>query len=66
MCESSEKCNNIKFEGDQFQNERAPFTVWDFHHEGAALRSNLEMTLESVLHSLVQLKARKTWPYVTP
>jgi hypothetical protein len=33
--------------------------VWDLHHEDAVM-SNLEMSLEVVIHSLMQLEARKT------
>ncbi len=52
-CESSEKCNNTKLEGVQLQDERAPLTVWDIHHDDVASMWNLEMTFEAILHSLV-------------
>jgi hypothetical protein len=58
-CESSEKYNSTKLEGVKLQDEHAPLKVWVFHHEDAALRSNLEMTLEVVLHFLMRLGARK-------
>jgi hypothetical protein len=61
-----EKCDNIKFKGDQLQDEHTPFVVRDFHHKDVASMSNPEMTPKPVLHSFMQLEARKTWPYTMP
>jgi hypothetical protein len=58
-CESSEKYNKTKLKGVQFQNEHAPLKVRVFHHEDVALRLDLEMILEMVLHLLVRLRAHK-------
>jgi hypothetical protein len=52
--------------GVQFQDKRAPLAIWDLHHEDVTSMSNLEMILEVVLHSYVQLEAHKMWPYATP
>jgi hypothetical protein len=61
-----EKCNDTKFKGVQLQDKHTLLEVRDLHHEDVVLISNLEMTPEVVIHSLVQLEARKTWPYATP
>jgi hypothetical protein len=53
-------------EGVQLEDEGAPLEVPDLHHEDVASGSNLEMTSEEILCSLVQFEARKMWPYVTP
>ncbi len=65
-CESSKRYDSIKLEGVQLQDERATLEVWDLHDQDVASMSNLQMTLEAVLHSLVQLIACKMWPYATP
>jgi hypothetical protein len=52
--------------GFNFQNEDAHLAIWDLHHKDVASTSNLGMTFKVDLHSLVQLKAHKTWSYVTP
>ncbi len=46
-------------EGVQFQDKCAPLEVRVLRHEDAALGSNLKMTPKVVLHSLMQLGARK-------
>ncbi len=53
------KCDNIKFEKVQLQNKHAPFKVRDAHHEDVTSMSNLEMTLEAILHHLCSLKPIK-------
>jgi hypothetical protein len=58
--ESLDRCDSIKLEGVQLQDERTPLEVRDLHHKDVTLMSNLKMSLESVLHSFVQLEARKT------
>jgi UV DNA damage repair endonuclease len=40
--------------------------VQDLHHKDVVSMTNLKMTPEQVLHSFVQLEARKTWSYMTP
>jgi hypothetical protein len=52
-CKNLEKCDNIKLEGDQLQDERTLLVVRNFHHEDVASMSNLEMTLKSIFHSLM-------------
>ncbi len=53
------KYNSTKFEGVQFQDERAPLDVRVLRHEDVVLRSNLEKTSKVVLHLLVRLGARE-------
>ncbi len=53
------KYDITRFEGVQFQDEHALLKVRVFCHEDVALGSNLKMSPEAVLHSLVQLGARK-------
>ncbi len=60
------KCDNTKLKGDQLQDDRTHLAVWGLHHEDVTSMSNLKMIWGSALHSLVQLKARKTWPYTMP
>ncbi len=52
-CRSLEKCNNTKPKGVQFQDEDAPLTSRNLHHEDVASMSNLRMTLKAIIHSLV-------------
>ncbi len=56
----------IKLEGDRFQDGHTPLAIQGFHHEDVASTSNLKMSLKPILHSFVQLKARKMWPYTMP
>jgi hypothetical protein len=58
-CESSAKYNSTRLEGVQLQDERTPLEVRVICNEDATLGSNLEMTPEAVLHSLVRLGAHK-------
>ncbi len=58
-CKSSKKYDSTRLEGVQFQDEHTPLEVQVFHHKDVALKSNLEMTLEAVLHLLMRLGARK-------
>ncbi len=53
------KYDSTRLEGVQLQDECAPLKVRVFHHEDAALGSNLKMTPKVVLHSLMRLGARK-------
>ncbi len=57
---------STKLKGVQLQDEHAPLMVRDFDHADVASMSNLEMTPEAVLHSLMHLEAHKMWPYVMP
>jgi hypothetical protein len=50
----------------RLQDERAPLEVRVLHHEDATLGLNLEMSPEAVLHSLVQLGARRMRPCAMP
>jgi hypothetical protein len=54
-----EKYDSTKPEGVQLQDECALLEFQVLNYEDVALGSNLEMILEAVLHSLVQLEARK-------
>jgi hypothetical protein len=56
-CESSKKCDNTEFKGDQFEDERTLLAVRDLRYEDVESMSNLEMIPEPVLHSLMQLEA---------
>jgi hypothetical protein len=58
-CENSKKYNSTRLEGVQLQNKCALLEFQVFHHEDVTLGSNLKMTLEAVLHSLVWLGACK-------
>ncbi len=53
------KYDSTKLEGVRLQDEHAPLEVWVLRHEDVALGSNLKMSLEAVLHSLVRLRAHK-------
>jgi hypothetical protein len=58
-CESLEKYDNTMLEGVQLQDECTPLKVRVLHHKDVTLRSNLKMTPEAILHSLVWLRACK-------
>ncbi len=65
-CENSRKCGSIKFERNRLQDERAPLAIRVPHHEDVMSTLNLKITPGLALCLLVQLEARKTWPYTTP
>ncbi len=54
------KFNNIKLEGIQLQEEGAPLTVQELHHNGVKPMSNLRTTPKAIFCSFMQFKARKT------
>jgi hypothetical protein len=53
---SSEKIDNTKFKGVQLQNKVTPLVIWDLHHEGVGLVSNLRITPDAIFVHLCGLR----------
>ncbi len=58
--ESLKKFDNTKFVGVWLWNKGAPLAIWDLHHEGVGLISNIRMTHGAIICSFVRFEVRKT------